>query len=99
MADYIMLVSKESKIIYIPKGVGKISEYINKELEKIEVGTQLKLEYKDVPIHILEIYVDYLNKRYYYEKMKEITEEKGLKYTEPYPIPEDLCLEIVKKYL
>ena len=33
MGDYIKLISKEKKNIYIPKKVGELSEYIRKEIE------------------------------------------------------------------
>ena len=33
MGDYIKLISKEKKNIYVPKKVAELSEYIRKEIE------------------------------------------------------------------
>lgn len=50
----------------------------------------MELPFEDVPFEILEVLVSYLNTKYYYEQMKEIKPS----YNEPYPIPENLSLDV-----
>ena len=75
MGDYIKLISKEKKNIYVPKKVAQLSE---------------ELPFEEVPFEILEVLVSYLNTKYFYEQMKEIRPS----YNEPYPIPENLSLDV-----
>ena len=66
----------------------------------------IQLPFEDVTFEILEVIVEYLNTKvikifnfiliqYYYEQMKELRPGNN----ESYPIPENLSLDIVKKYL
>ena len=66
----------------------------------------IQIPFEDVTFEILEVIVEYLNTKviitinfiiiqYYYEQMKELRPGNN----ESYPIPENLSLDMVKKYL
>ena len=66
----------------------------------------IQIPFEDITFEILEVIVEYLNTKvninfnlfiiqYYYEQMKELRPGN----TDSYPIPENLSLDIVKKYL
>ena len=52
----------------------------------------MELPFEEVPFEILEVLVSYLNTKYFYEQMKEIRPS----YNEPYPIPENLSLDVTR---
>ena len=69
----------------------------------------IQISFDDITFEILEVIVEYLNTKvnnnnililinylqYYYEQMKELRPGN----TDSYPIPENLSLDIVKRYL
>ena len=66
----------------------------------------IQIPFEDITFEILEVIVEYLNTKvniifnfiiiqYYYEQMKELRPGNN----ESYPIPENLFLDIFKKYL
>lgn len=65
----------------------KINLTINLEVDRDQA---MELPFEEVPFEILEVLVSYLNTKYFYEQMKEIRPS----YNEPYPIPENLSLDV-----
>jgi len=95
MTDYIQLISKDKKNYYLPKRIAYLSEYLKKEIEKVTTEKMVQIAFEDITFEILEVLVEYLNTKYYYEQMKELRPGN----TDSYPIPENLSLDIVKRYL
>lgn len=88
MTEYVELKSNDQCFFYLERRVAELSEFIKKKIETLDRSKLYSLE-MNIRGEILEIIVDYLNHKFYYENLVDIRKAPE------FNIKEELALEVL----
>lgn len=93
--------SKDDKNIYIPREVAELSPYLKEEIIKIlkedklrEINETIEIKIPDFDGETIELVIDYVNHKYYYEYCKKEQLLDVIK--EEYKIEPEKALDVLK---